>query len=195
VGFIQKDTVPHTFILTGFIPEKETPGIVYHAIGVNGASVPSYLNSEFFEDELPLIMPDLIVFEIGVNDASGKNFNVNSFIYNYNLLTNKVKQILPDCAFIFITNNDTFQRVKRRTYRVNSNGLIVKDAFFKIAEENRGGVWDMFSIMGGLKSIQKWQANGLAKADKIHFTKPGYELLGNLFYNALVDFYLQNNIE
>jgi lysophospholipase L1-like esterase len=195
ICFIQKDTVPHTFILTGFIPEKETPGIVYHAIGVNGASVPSYLNSEFFEDELPLIRPDLIVFEIGVNDASGSGFNVNSFIYNYNLLISRIKHVLPDCAFIFVTNNDTFKRVKRRTYRVNSNGLIAKDAFYKIAEENQGGVWDLFSIMGGLKSMQTWQTNGLAQADKIHFTRPGYELLGDLFYNALIEFYLQNNME
>ncbi|MDR1436806.1 MAG: GDSL-type esterase/lipase family protein [Candidatus Symbiothrix sp.] len=195
VAFIQKDTVPHTFILTGFIPEKETPGIVYHAIGVNGASVPSYLSSEFFEDELPLIMPDLVVFEIGVNDASGSGFKVNSFIQNYNLLIERIKHVLPDCAFIFITNNDTFKRIKKRTYRVNSNGLIAKEAFFKIAEENQGGVWDLFSIMGGMKSMQTWQANGLAQADKIHFTRTGYELLGDLFYNALIDLYLQINIE
>jgi lysophospholipase L1-like esterase len=195
VAFIQKDTVPHTFILTGFIPEKETPGIVYHSIGVNGASVPSYLGSEFFEDELPLIMPDLVIFEIGVNDASNSGFKADSFIHNYNMLISRIKHVLPDCAFIFITNNDTFKRVKRRTYRVNSNGLIAKEAFFKIAEENQGGVWDLFSIMGGLKSMQTWQKNGLAKTDKIHFTKPGYELLGNLFYNALIDYYLQNNIE
>jgi lysophospholipase L1-like esterase len=195
VGFIQKDTIPHTFILTGFILEKETPGIVYHAIGVNGASLPSYLNSEFFEDELPLIMPDLIIFEIGINDAVGKDFKVNTFIDNYNLLTASIIQLIPDCAFIFVTNNDSFNRIKKRTYRVNPNGLIVKDAFFKIAAENQGGVWDLFSIMGGLKSMQTWQTNGLARLDKIHFTKSGYELLGNLLYNALIDFYLQINIE
>jgi lysophospholipase L1-like esterase len=75
------------------------------------------------------------------------------------------------------------------------NGLVVKDAFFKLAEENQGGVWDLFSIMGGVKSMQTWQAKGLAQSDKVHFTRPGYELLGNLLYNALIDFYLQNDLE
>jgi lysophospholipase L1-like esterase len=195
VGFIQRDTVPHTFILTGFIPEKETPGIVYHSIGVNGATVSSYLNCEFFEDELAFIRPDVVIFEIGINDASGKNFTVNSFINNYNLLINRIKALYPDCAFIFITNNDSFRKIKKRRYRVNTNGALVQDAFFKIAEKNQGGVWDLFSIMGGLNSMQIWQKNGLAQSDKVHFTRSGYELLGDLFYNALIDFYLQNDIE
>jgi lysophospholipase L1-like esterase len=194
IDFIQEDTVPHIFILTGFIPEKETSGIVYHAIGVNGASVSSYLNSEFFEDELPLIIPDLVIFEIGINDAAGRNFSVHSFIDNYNLLVKMVERVQPDCAFIFITNNDSYRRLNRK-YSVNTNGLIVRNAFFEIAKKNRGGVWDLFSIMGGLKSMQIWQANGLANKDKIHFTRNGYELLGDLLYNALIDFYLQNNIE
>jgi lysophospholipase L1-like esterase len=195
IDILQEDTVPHTFILTGFIPEKDTPGIVYHSIGVNGASVSSYLNSEYFEEELRLIMPDLVIFGIGINDASGKGFTARSFIENYNLLIQKIKQVHPGCAFIFITNNDSFKRIRRRKYTVNLNGLVAKDAFFKIAEENQGGVWDLFSIMGGVKSMQTWQAKGLAKSDKIHFTKPGYELLGNLLYNALIDFYLQNTLE
>jgi lysophospholipase L1-like esterase len=195
IDIVQEDTVPHTFILTGFIPEKDTPGIVYHSIGVNGASVSSYLNSEFFEDELHLLKPDLVIFGIGVNDASGRKFTARTFIENYNLLIQKIKRVQPDCAFIFITNNDSFRRIRRRKYAVNLNGLVVKDAFFKIAEENQGGVWDLFSIMGGVKSMQTWQARGLAQSDKVHFTKPGYELLGDLLYNALIDFYLQNDLE
>jgi lysophospholipase L1-like esterase len=195
INVLQEDTVPHTFILTGFIPEKDTPGIVYHSIGVNGASVLSYLNSEFFEDELRLLSPDLVIFGIGINDASRKDFAASSFIERYNLLVQKVKQVQPNCAFIFITNNDSFKRIRRRKYTVNLNGLRAKNAFFKIAEENRGGVWDLFSIMGGTKSMQTWQAKGLAQPDKVHFTRPGYELLGNLLYNALVDFYLQIDLE
>jgi lysophospholipase L1-like esterase len=195
VGFIQEDTVPHTFIVTGFIPEKDVPGIRYHSIGVNGASVSSYLSHEFLEDELPLISPDLVIFGIGINDAAGKDFSAESFIYHYDLLIDRIERINPDCAFLFITNNDSFKRITRRKYKVNLNGLIAKEAFYTLAKRHQGGVWDQFSIMGGLRSMQVWQINGLAQADKVHFTKAGYELLGDLLYNALIDFYLQNNIE
>ena len=195
IGFIQKDNIPYAFIVTGFLPEKDTSGIVYHAIGVNGASVPSYLNCEFFEDELSLISPDLVIFGLGINDAAEKSFTEESFIQNYNLLLRMIERVSPECAFLFITNNDSFRKISRRKYTVNPNGAIAKEAFYKIAEENQGAVWDQFSLMGGLKSMSTWQTNALAQNDKIHFTRAGYELLGDLLYNALVDFYLQNDIE
>ena len=38
--------------------------------------------------------------------------------------------------------------------------------------------------MGGLKSMEKWQHAGLAQRDKVHFTRAGYLLVGDLFYDA-----------
>jgi lysophospholipase L1-like esterase len=192
VRFIQENAIPQTFILKGFIPDKDEKGIVYHAIGVNGASVPSYLESENFEDELSLIAPDLVIFGIGINDAASQNFTENSFIDNYNELIQKIKRVSPDCAFVFITNNDSFRRIARGRYSVNRNGLIAQKALFYLAEQHQGGVWDLFTIMGGLSSMQRWERAGLAKVDKVHFTNEGYLLLGDLLYNALIEYFLSN---
>jgi lysophospholipase L1-like esterase len=191
VGFLQTDSVPHTFVVNGFIPEKETPGIVYHAIGVNGASVPSFLKSEHFEEELRLLEPDLIIFAIGINDATSKSFTQEGFCRDYNALIEKIERVNPDCAYLFITNNDSFRRIARRKYRVNTNGPIARKAFYQLAEEHQGGIWDLFSLMGGLRSMQQWQSAGLAQRDKIHFTKEGYQLIGDLFYNAFINYYKQ----
>ncbi|MDR0412851.1 MAG: GDSL-type esterase/lipase family protein [Dysgonamonadaceae bacterium] len=189
IGFIRNDSLPHTFVVNGFLPEKETPGIVYHAIGVNGASVPSYLNSENFEEELHLLKPDLVVFAIGINDALSKDFSSESFRRNYNELIAKMERVNPEGAYIFITNNDSYRKVSRRKYAVNRNGLVARKVFYQLAEEHRGGVWDLFSLMGGLGSMRSWQRAGLARADKVHFRKSGYLLIGDLFYNALIDYY------
>jgi hypothetical protein len=43
--------------------------------------------------------------------------------------------------------------------------------------------------MGGLKSMDTWYKEKLAQKDRIHFTVAGYQLLGNLFSNALFDAY------
>jgi hypothetical protein len=32
--------------------------------------------------------------------------------------------------------------------------------------------------------MEDWEKVGLAKIDKIHFTGPGYELLGDMLFNA-----------
>jgi len=192
VSFIQEEEIRQNFVVNGFFPQKDEEGIVYHAIGVNGASVPSYLECENFEDELYFIAPDLVVFAIGINDAASKDFTEASFINNYNELIRKIERVSPDCAFIFITNNDSFRRLARRKYAVNRNGLIAQKAFNLIAEQHQGGVWDFFSIMGGLSSMQKWEKAGLAKVDKVHFTQKGYSLIGDLFFNALINYSLSN---
>ena len=44
-------------------------GVKYHSIGVNGASVPSYLRCDYLMDQLKLVKPDLVIFSIGINDA------------------------------------------------------------------------------------------------------------------------------
>jgi len=192
ICFVQEDYIPQTFVLNGFIPHIDEDGVVYHAIGVNGASVPSYLESEFFEDELQLIAPDLVIFAIGINDAVSSDFSENSFVANYNQLIRTITRVSPDCAFLFITNNDSFRRIAKRKYSVNRNGLIAQKAFFRLAEEHQGGVWDFFTIMGGLSSMQKWEKAGLAKLDKVHFTQKGYSLIGDMFYNALINYSIQN---
>lgn len=191
--FRNNDTLKHTFIVGGFIPENDVQGIVYHEIGVNGAAVYSYLNCENFESELNLIKPDLVVFGIGINDWVSSKMTEKEFINNYTRLIEQIRGVSPHCAMIFITNNDSFRRVKVRrnhhthfSYAVNTNGLRAQQTFYQLAKANDAAIWDLFSIMGGLRSMQKWEKAGLAATDKIHFSAKGYELLGNLFFNALM---------
>jgi lysophospholipase L1-like esterase len=74
---------------------------------------------------------------------------------------------------------------------VNKNGLIAREAFYELANKYNGAVWDLFDIMGGLSSMKQWESVGLAQHDKIHFTAIGYNLIGDLFYNALISEYLK----
>ena len=101
-------------------------------------------------------------------------------------------KIALDILIIFTTNNDSYLY---RRY-VNKNGEKVQQSMFKMSKKYQTGVWDMFSVMGGLNSVVLWQNNGLAQRDKVHFTRRGYLTLGDLFFNALMNSferYLQNN--
>ena len=193
IFFLQTENSADKFVLKGFIPKINSQGIVYHEVGVNGAAVISYLRCENFEQELAFIKPDLVIFGIGINDAVDVNFSSEKFIANYNALIAKVRNVSPDCAFVFITNNDSYRKIRvrrgRYNYQVNQNGVVAQQAFYEIARQNCGGVWDKFEIMGGLRSIAKWQHAGLAQKDKIHFTPKGYMLLGDMLFNALVEYY------
>lgn len=174
-----------SFALTGVLMENSLPGITFHSIGVNGASVVDYLSKcPYFTHDLELAKPDLVIFGIGINDAAGPNYDSAVFRQRYLMLVDSIRSVSPDCAFIFITNNDSYRRVKRK-YSVNNNGPLVREAFMRIAAKTGGMVWDQFSIMGGLTSMKTWLENGLGQKDRIHFTRTGYQLLGDLFSNAL----------
>lgn len=176
-----------SFSLRGIYLRNRRPGITYHSIGVNGAAVPDYLKCQYFTDDLRMVKPDLVVFGIGINDASGPNFDTVVFKNDYLRLIDSIRSVNPDCAFIFITNNDSFKKVKRRTYSVNTNGPKARDVFYRLADETKGAVWDQFLVMGGLKSMDQWRLAGMAQYDRVHFTRSGYEMVADLFTNAFVE--------
>lgn len=173
-----------SFTLTGVALSSRHHGISYHSVGVNGAAVPDYLKCNLSND-LRLIHPDLVIFGIGINDAHGKDFDSVAFKNNYLALCDSIRNINPNCAFIFITNNDCYFHTGRKRYTVNPNGLQVRDVCYRLASITGGAVWDQFEIMGGLKSMAKWQKACLARTDKVHFTRAGYQLLGDLLFEAL----------
>lgn len=177
------------FTLTGICLDNRHSGFSFHSIGVNGAAVPDYLRCQNFTRDLRMLRPDMVIFGIGINDASGRDFDTAAFRANYLALIDSIRIINPDCAFVFITNNDSFRRLRRNRYEVNRNGFLAREVFYRLADDTDGAVWDQFEVMGGLKSMDKWFKAKLAQKDRVHFTQAGYELIGNLFYNALFEAY------
>ena len=176
-----------SFTVNGIYLDNRRDGFSLSSIGVNGAAVPDYLRCENFARDLRLLHPDVVVFGIGINDAVPANFDTAAFRSNYLLLVDQVRQVNPDCAFIFVTNNDSYRKTGRRHYAVNTNGSMAREVFYRLAEETGGAVWDQFEVMGGLKSMDLWRQEGLAQYDRVHFTPAGYKLVGDLFSNALFD--------
>ena len=185
------------FTLTGVISESDYPGIIYTNVGINGARLPHYFENvcPLFEKELSFLKPDLVIFAIGINDANVEKFDEKAFRNNYETLIERIKRVNPNVAFIFETNNDMYRKVRRRRYVQHPVGEQARKAFFQLAEKYQAGVWDKFSLMGGLGSMAKWEKASLAKKDKVHFTMAGYHLLGDMFYKALIDAYQQHIAE
>ena len=190
LSFRMNDSLWEPFYLRGFWVENQLPGFTYVDVGVNGASVPSYLKCSLLENDLAFVKPDLCIFSIGINDASGSNFDTAQFQRNYKELIKRIKTVAPDCAILFTTNNDSYIK-SRKNYYNNPNGLLAKQAFLSMATYYKTGVFDLFSFMGGLGSMKKWEQDGLTLKDKVHFNPQGYRLLGDLLYNALVAEYIK----
>lgn len=176
------------FTLTGVYLGNRGEGFSYHSIGVNGASLDDYnTKCPYFRRDLYLVKPDLVIFGIGINDAAGPNFDSAIFHQRYLTLIDSIRSVNRNCAFIFITNNDSYKRTSSRHSSANTNALQVQQVMYDLARETKGAVWDQFKIMGGLKSMTKWRDAKLAQRDRVHFTAQGYTLMGDMLSNALFD--------
>lgn len=177
------------FTVTGLLPETAAGGLCYVSTGVNGARTTTWTERcPEFTREMELVQPDMVILGLGINDAScpGKDFNPERFKHNYRRLLDMIRSTCPECVFVFVTNNDSWRWKGRRMVH-NDNGLAVRQAMYVLAEEYEGAVWDLFGIMGENGSADAWRDAGLMKNDRLHFTKEGYQLLGDMLYEALIN--------
>lgn len=179
------DSAQRRFTLHGIELGTGDPGIVLHALGVNGASTGSWLRCQRFSEELALLHPDLVILSIGINDAHDPDFNAARYEANYRELIRRVRAANPRAAILLTTNTDSY--VKRRF--VNKNAGAVREAMLRLSASEGVGVWDTWGVMGGEGSIRSWEKAGLAQPDRVHLKRNGYELLGDLLYGALMEAY------
>ncbi len=183
------DTIQKNFTLYGLSCENDKdPGFYLAGLGANGASSSSFLRCSQLVPQLQTLNGDLFILSLGVNDTQSKDFQKDDFIENYDTLITFIKQTNPNAAIILTTTTDNF--VKRKNS--NKRTITAQQAMFELMQKHQVAVWDLFALMGGYKSMLKWQKAGLANKDRVHFTNKGYTLLGNLMYEALHKSYLNN---
>ncbi|MDF2448966.1 MAG: hypothetical protein K0R26_1470 [Bacteroidota bacterium] len=187
-NLLRKDTIIKDFMLRGFSIDNTNPGFYYAAIGVNGASTSSYLRCQEFVNELATIPPDLVIFSLGVNDTHDANFSKERFIANYDSLITLIKIASPRCAFLFTTVTDNYMSRKVS----NKRPIKGQEAMYELMERHGAAVYDLYAVMGGYKSIYKWQKAGLAAKDKVHFNGRGYRILADLMFDAINRSYRYN---
>ena len=182
---LKKDSLQKKFVLYGISLENDDPGVIYHSIGVNGASFPSFLKCKLFQKQLAALKPDLVVISLGTNDAYTTRFNPEFYRSNYQALINEIRKAAPNTAILNTVANDSYMY---RRYP-NKNTELAEKVIYGVAKKNNCGVWDFFKIMGGFNSSSLWRQQNLMVNDLIHFNHQGYMLKGDLFFNAFIKAY------
>lgn len=185
--FKLRKTAPNQnhFVLEGLSLENDYPGVQYHSMGVNGAMVSSFLRCPKLEDQLRSLEPDLVIVSLGTNDAYGLNFDADAFKLNMAKLIQKVKRSAPSASIILTTPADC--ALYNRS--INPSNQKARAKLFELAEESNCAIWDLYEIMGGYGSINKWLKEKLCAYDRVHFSGKGYRLQGDLLYDALIHAY------
>lgn len=176
------------FVFTGLQPLTGKKGVNYFASGVNGARVTAWSDQcADLERDLQLVNPDLVIFGLGINDSAcdSLTFSPDKFKNGYRRLIQKVHAVSPDCAMIFITNNDSYRYVKGGM-EYNYNADEVRVAMIELAAEYNAGVWDLYGVMGERGSVHTWLEVGYISKDQLHFSPKGYRRIADLLFEAIL---------
>lgn len=178
-------------IYYGFNLTNGRSGVLYHAVGVNGAMFVNYTDPDFIP-RLALLKPDLLIVSLGTNESFGTRFTEREFrsqIHNFLLM---VKKYMPNTTLMLTTPAECYKRIrvnKRRTYVRNANTARAAAAIVKQAAQEGIACWDLFAATGGKDSSEKWYKGGYLGRDRIHFTREGYHKQADLFFRAWINSY------
>ena len=165
---------------------NDRSGVIYNAIGNNGACFADYLKIEDFAAQTRVLAPDLIILSFGTNEAFGRSSDSEIYASIDRLITS-LKASNPDAKFMLTTPMECQRRLRRSRYAVNRRVAGVRDVIMKYGRDKHIPVWDLYEIAGGEGSSRLWLKNGLLSSrDHVHCQIIGYELQGALLADALL---------
>ena len=169
------------FELNGLVLENNNVGILYHNIGVNGAKLSDYNKYPVFFEQLKALNPDLVIIGLGTNESFDK-MNSADYMAQLDLFIQNTKAQNPNVEILVATPPPSlFKRKFPNVFVADYAQKIIN-----IAIENNYAVWDMYAQLGGSYGVRRNYNKGIIGKDRVHYSKAGYELQGNLLSDAIL---------
>jgi lysophospholipase L1-like esterase len=172
----------------GMLLENDSSGILYNMIGVNGAEYRHYVMSKYFTQQLSYLSPDLVIISLGTNEAFARGFDNDLFYRSIDSLVVSVKSTNPSAELLITTPPDSYRKTRNGRVK-NLDMKLARATVIAYCLKHNIAYWDLYEVMGGFGSMGKWYAVKLSAKDRIHFSGKGYQIQGDLFYNALLNGY------
>ena len=182
-----------TTFIAGLELLKASPGLVYTAIGNNGACFSSYAGLGIIGSRVARMRPALVVLSMGTNEAFSTMLP-KRFRETVGMLVDEIKAANPQAAILIVTPQECHKRIaarrrkgRRRSGRftVNQKVRTMRDELLAFCRDEHVAVYDYYSVAGGEGSAQRWIDAGLFGRDRIHLNWDGYALMGQLLADAV----------
>ena len=174
----------------GWTAEKSS-GVTYENFGINGAEASIMLswNEEVLRANIAHRNPALVILAYGTNEAGHANWNIENYREMFAHLVARMRDNAPTATILVAGPLDRGMRLRQR-------GWVTLDGVDKIIEAQKqvcaalGCVfWDQRASMGGKGSIHQWVQAGMAQADRVHLTGPGYHTMGDALFRDVMEQY------
>ena len=175
--------------LYGVVLERSGPGVVYDSIGLVGARAARLLNfdGEHIAGQLQRRGTDLLILGFGGNEA-GDAIQRDRYEDDFRNVIARMRGGREDLGCLVFAPLDQAERDDRGAIQTMSTMHDIVAAQRAAAFARGCAFFDTWSAMGGEGAMEAWYEARprLAMSDFRHATPAGYEVIGNLFYKALL---------
>jgi LysM repeat protein len=159
---------------------SQNKGLIYHSVGVGASQYGSMLVEELLDEQLPTLNPNLIILDFGTNNYLYDNQVKPELGPQIEKIINNLRSIAPKATILLTSTQDLYYKSKHVT-----SGIVFRNLIDSLAKKNHCLFWDWYAVSGGKKSLVKWRDAGYAQTDLVHLTTKGYELKGQLLFEAI----------
>ncbi len=195
VSSLMLSTIPSakmdSAIYYGFSLENGNKGVLYHAVGINGAQFRHYASVQDFAKQISLLDPALFIFSLGTNEAFRGKLVERRFFEEIDRIIEPIRAANPRALVLITTPPDCLESMTGENRKSNPNIGLVRNALINYAQKKGYAYWDLYSILGGENSANTLLQSGALSKDGVHFKKNGYTMLGELFFDALISNYTE----
>jgi lysophospholipase L1-like esterase len=191
--------------LLGVTLDSPSVGLVYDALGINGARASGLLNTDdaHFNQALRGRRTDLVVLAFGTNEAVD-DAPIETHARAYAEVLGRIARALPEASCLLLGPPDMAADVNKDTSKAEGKGsekwagdsaarweplprlreIIAMQR--SLAKAARCAFYDQQLAMGGEGTMHTWVMEERANRDHVHLTKDSYVALGNQFAQALL---------
>ena len=179
--------------ILGVAVEKSTPGVVYSALGINGARAEYLLKcrEESFVAQVAEEHPDLIILGYGTNESSGSYLDGAAYETALATIIARLQRAAPSALVVLLTPPDRGDTRPAQAQHIQNILQTIIVAQRDVAQRLGAVVINLHAAMGGAGSAERWAAMqpALARPDMTHFTNEGYDLLGRYIVGGIMKLY------
>lgn len=188
---LEVTTLDGTARTFGVVLERDAPGVVLDALGIQGARI-RFLDKQddaHWAEQLKARKPNLFIYQFGANESSdGFLFPMAEYLSTMHAVLEQGLKAVPNAGCLVIGAMD--RAVKR------GDELMSFRVIPELVEQQRRAAtaagcsfFDTYAAMGGRGSMATWVRRGLGQTDFTHPTGAGAQAIGNWIYRALMDAY------
>jgi lysophospholipase L1-like esterase len=182
--------------LFGVSFERNTPGVIYNSLGLNGGQVQSvvrYFDKPQWTEELQHQHPDLVVINYGTNESIYADYIERYYPGELRQVIQSVKAAVPGASVLIMSPMDRGQRDSNSRITTVPTLPRLVEIQRQMASEMNCAFFNTFQAMGGAGTMERWYDSTprLVSADFTHPLPAGARKVGVLLDQALESGYRQ----